>query len=533
MKTARYLALLFAFAPSFSFAQLDSVHVAVEGVQYPSYVISDATVPDTLGPLPLILAEPLIGCVEGGCENPDVYGFCPAIDNPDEVAGNIVLIYRGSCQFATKVRGASEAGAAAVIIANDVSQPPDRICPIVQSPPGCALVQSTDVPVLRVSFNSGQALGGELANGPTDATLLPIRVFIPPTSGTLDTGVVWTTFYDNGFVGYTPGVTSHSGFAFNGEQGLFVSTVLIGVDGVVVSNPFAGTSEYTTLEPVTALAAPLPAPFGDFDQGFTTRFSADTLGVTVTMYAYARDGDPFVVFDLVLENTLGANLNDVYTGLFADFDAGDYMQNLGGFDEGTNLLYVYDASDPSLSYFGLSALGVPDVSGWTLATDPKVTDPSLFEALTTDGIMLNEPQDARTVVGVGPFDLAPEESARARFALVAGMDEEAILANAAAAQNVVAVAVEGTDTPTESHLDVYPNPLAYNAVVAIAVAEPGNTRVVVYDILGRRVAVLHEGRLAAGRHEIVFDRRHLPSGIYLVRAETGRHHFTERVAVLH
>jgi flagellar hook assembly protein FlgD len=57
-----------------------------------------------------------------------------------------------------------------------------------------------------------------------------------------------------------------------------------------------------------------------------------------------------------------------------------------------------------------------------------------------------------------------------------------------------------------------------------------------YDALGRRVAVLHDGLLAAGDHELRWTGRDesgavLPSGVYLVRARQGEHTATRRLTV--
>ena len=43
----------------------------------------------------------------------------------------------------------------------------------------------------------------------------------------------------------------------------------------------------------------------------------------------------------------------------------------------------------------------------------------------------------------------------------------------------------------------------------------------VYDILGREVAVLVNGRMDAGVHELRFDASGLASGIYAYRLEAG------------
>jgi hypothetical protein len=62
----------------------------------------------------------------------------------------------------------------------------------------------------------------------------------------------------------------------------------------------------------------------------------------------------------------------------------------------------------------------------------------------------------------------------------------------------------------------YPNP--FNPATVIPYALPVDARIdlSIYDVLGRRVAVLIEGQIAAGRHEVRWDASSLPSGVYLI-----------------
>ena len=97
---------------------------------------------------------------------------------------------------------------------------------------------------------------------------------------------------------------------------------------------------------------------------------------------------------------------------------------------------------------------------------------------------------------------------------------------------------EGTDAEEEGAepeavaLSVYPNPSAGSATVALTLAEPSEVRVAVYDVLGREVAVLHEGRFSAGSHRLVFDGAELPSGLYLVGVESNGFSATRRVTLM-
>ena len=66
----------------------------------------------------------------------------------------------------------------------------------------------------------------------------------------------------------------------------------------------------------------------------------------------------------------------------------------------------------------------------------------------------------------------------------------------------------------------YPNPFAASATIAFDVPETAHVRLVVYDVLGRAVAVLADGPFEAARHAVVLDGRGLPAGTYLVRMTT-------------
>ncbi len=67
----------------------------------------------------------------------------------------------------------------------------------------------------------------------------------------------------------------------------------------------------------------------------------------------------------------------------------------------------------------------------------------------------------------------------------------------------------------------YPNPFNPQTTIQVAVPEAGRVELVVYDVLGREVARLIDGEMAAGRHEVVFDGRGLASGVYVYRMAAG------------
>ncbi len=81
-----------------------------------------------------------------------------------------------------------------------------------------------------------------------------------------------------------------------------------------------------------------------------------------------------------------------------------------------------------------------------------------------------------------------------------------------------------------SRIETYPNPFAQELQYKLEVAAAQEVEVGVYDVLGRRVATLHEGVLAAGsQHTFTLNGSELPNGLYLIQAKGE--HFSETTRV--
>jgi len=78
----------------------------------------------------------------------------------------------------------------------------------------------------------------------------------------------------------------------------------------------------------------------------------------------------------------------------------------------------------------------------------------------------------------------------------------------------------------------YPNP--FNPTTAISYQLTANSYVhlMVYDTAGRLVQTLVNGWREAGNHEVTFDGTGLPSGVYLLRLETGKYSAVQKLALL-
>jgi Domain of unknown function DUF11/Secretion system C-terminal sorting domain/GEVED domain len=66
----------------------------------------------------------------------------------------------------------------------------------------------------------------------------------------------------------------------------------------------------------------------------------------------------------------------------------------------------------------------------------------------------------------------------------------------------------------------YPNPFNPVTTIGFALPQTGKVRLAVYDALGREVALLVDGTIQAGQHDVQFSAGNLPTGAYLYRLRT-------------
>lgn len=87
--------------------------------------------------------------------------------------------------------------------------------------------------------------------------------------------------------------------------------------------------------------------------------------------------------------------------------------------------------------------------------------------------------------------------------------------------------------PTEVELGQnYPNPFNPSTQIVYGVPTQSAVNLEVFDILGRRVAVLVNDQMPAGRHTVSFDASRLASGVYVYRLSVGSKVMTRRMVLI-
>jgi len=98
---------------------------------------------------------------------------------------------------------------------------------------------------------------------------------------------------------------------------------------------------------------------------------------------------------------------------------------------------------------------------------------------------------------------------------------------------VVSVDDDGVTQPLEWKFNgVYPNPFNPTASVSFSMKEAADAKAMLYNVLGQQVAVLVDGPLQAGHHQLTINGNNLSSGVYFLRFQAGPMQETRKVVLL-
>ena len=84
---------------------------------------------------------------------------------------------------------------------------------------------------------------------------------------------------------------------------------------------------------------------------------------------------------------------------------------------------------------------------------------------------------------------------------------------------------------TAEDISIHPNPITNNANIEFNLINSSNVMVSVFDLLGKKVADLHNGELSNGAHTIQFSSADMQQGIYFVKIQMNNQVITKKVLV--
>ena len=216
-------------------------------------------------------------------------------------------------------------------------------------------------------------------------------------------------------------------------------------------------------------------------------------------------------------------------------DAQVVYVTLSGFTQDLQSSLVFRSTDQGGNWTNISG-NLPNVPANDLVIDP--TDPQTIFVGTDLGVWvtrnlgagwysLGEGMPLQTI-----FDLTLQASTRQLFAFTHGRSAWRLdLAGLPPAS------VPAAPAPRLALSAPWPNPAPEAVRMSLETSRDAIAEVVIYDIVGRRISTLHEGPIAAGKHEFVWDRRDVRghragAGVYFVRALVGGAMRTQRLVLV-
>jgi len=186
---------------------------------------------------------------------------------------------------------------------------------------------------------------------------------------------------------------------------------------------------------------------------------------------------------------------------------------------------VYRSSDGGLHWVAANA-GLPlnpDVRSLAVYDRAAPNGPTLFAGLDNGGVYVS-PDTGTTWVDAGTGLTGAGKSVYSLLAaqgvLYVGTPANGVWKRPLS--QMVTSAGAGGGSPAGWFLEQnYPNPFNPGTTIRFEMPRSSMVRLTVYDILGREVAVLVNGRMDAGVHEARFDASRLAGGAYFCRLQAG------------
>jgi hypothetical protein len=247
---------------------------------------------------------------------------------------------------------------------------------------------------------------------------------------------------------------------------------------------------------------------------------------------WVRSGCPGAGNITVFNNGLGRNYSSIDEFTPPVDTAGAYAQTGGAAFGPSALAWTYVASPPASLYAEAISGAHRLPNGNTIIDDGTH---GTFTEVTSQGEVVWK--YVCPVAGNGPLtqgDPVPDDPVRAgekmnavfrvyKYPLdYAGFSGRSMTPGAFVELYPNSVNNSGNTVPFTTRLfQNYPNPFNPRTGVRYQVAGVSQVRLVVYDLLGREVAVLVDERKSPGTYEVSFDANGLASGVYICRLTTG------------
>lgn len=382
-----------------------------------------------------------------------------------------------------------------------------------------------------------------------------LTIAVNPTYGTQGANDVALTITSKGSLGYNdyPDNLRGDGFKYlNSGSFLFEGAFMYGTGSGLVMDAARGNDSNTqNTDFLTMYQFQISEPgsiadqqgYGVFDDAGAGSFSLGIRTVLQTFSFTTAPDNKYIVLKYLLENRNSFALSNFYAGLFFDWDIDevDYDDNVVGYDQINNFGYAYNSDlNPVGAFIGAGLISSDKYN--FRAIDNDGTDFNLYDGFSEAekfsslsaglGVSLAKgPADISFVVSGGPYSIPAGATLDVGFVIAAGDDLPDLQNSVTAAKLkypslVTALSSDEMNRHTFYLGSNYPNPFNPMTSISYSLENGGVVELKVFDILGKEIKTINEGRKSAGEHVIRFDGSDISSGVYFYQinavGEDGR-----------
>lgn len=361
---------------------------------------------------------------------------------------------------------------------------------------------------IRFSFSDGTYSDYQYAEITVNADYINIAV-----------NEISTTLNSRGCFGYSVfPQTDGLGFDYKGNNLLFAGGLMIGNSSTAVSDNVYGSNinvadnDFLSLIPTKKC---LPSVVSDFDVAgeFNDNGATNKLNVSVKQNAYAwssAGNRKFIILKYQIKNNNLISLNNVFAGLFADWDILNYANNKASVDAAHNLAYAFSTGSGGL-YAGIQLLSPGNLSAYMDDNDGSAGGILIYDGFTSAEkykmLSVNRSasgvsglgSDISMTLGSGPYAIASGDSIVLAFALIAGDSLQDIQKSAQDAQIIYNsdIATSSSTFKLERKFNVFPNPVNDKLYFNLPNGKPsGKGMLEISDVLGRKVLAISQYNLS-------------------------------------
>ncbi len=276
------------------------------------------------------------------------------------------------------------------------------------------------------------------------------------------------------------------------------------------------------------------------------------LGITTKFQSYAYSGSPnqnFVILRYDFTNNSDSTIANYYAGIFLDWDmveaSGD--SDYTAYDSTGNLGYVYHEGGNPKTWIGSALISSNNYGYFGILNDGSDGGINIYDGFShaekwqtiSNGIGKSQagPGDISEVTSSGPYTIAPGQTIDVGFAIAGGSnlnDLRTSIANARSAYQSIITDVKNEKTVVYSYelSQNYPNPFNPNTIISYSLPKSSYVKLIVYNMLGQKVADLVNSFREAGKHEVNFNAVNLSSGVYIYTIRAGNFVTSKKMLLL-